>query len=85
MLADVSVSNSENPIPQTCSSSIHLSCMPVLCWQLERKPIAQANTSLSVANWKEAIRLPQALGLDPRAANIVSSLVAAGAGADQAV
>eukprot|EP00879_Flechtneria_rotunda_P014527 GHRR01015181.1.p1 GENE.GHRR01015181.1~~GHRR01015181.1.p1 ORF type:complete len:482 (+),score=184.32 GHRR01015181.1:329-1774(+) len=43
----------------------------------ERRPIAQANTSLSVSNWIEAIRIPQALGLDPRAASIVNSMVSA--------
>ena len=46
--------------------------------QLERKPIAEANTALSVANWLEAIRVPQALGLDPRAANLVSQIASQG-------
>ena len=44
--------------------------------QAERKPVALANTALSVSNWKEAIRVPQALGLDPNAANIASSVAA---------
>lgn len=45
-------------------------------YQPERKPVAQANAALSVSNWQEAIRVPQALGLDPRAASLVNSLVA---------
>lgn len=45
-------------------------------YQPERKPVAQANAALSVNNWQAAIRVPQALGLDPRAASLVNSLVA---------
>lgn len=45
-------------------------------YQPERKPVAQANAALSINNWQEAIRVPQALGLDPRAASLVNSLVA---------
>lgn len=41
----------------------------------ERRPIAQANADLSVANFQDAIRIPQALGLDPRAANFLHSAV----------
>jgi hypothetical protein len=44
-------------------------------YQPERKPVAQANAALSINNWQEAIRVPQALGLDPRAASLVNSLV----------
>lgn len=45
-------------------------------YQPERKPVAQANAALSVSNWQEAIRVPQALGLDPCAASLVNSMVA---------
>lgn len=45
-------------------------------YQPERRPVAQANADLSVNNWHEAIRVPQALGLDPRAAELVNSVVA---------
>ena len=50
--------------------------LPLL--QTERRPVAEANTALSVSNWHEAIRVPQALGLDPRAANLVSSIASQG-------
>lgn len=46
-------------------------------YQQERQPIATANTKLSVSNWQEALRVPQALGLDPRAASLVNQLVSA--------
>ncbi|KAK9842673.1 hypothetical protein WJX74_000512 [Apatococcus lobatus] len=44
-------------------------------YSAERRPIAQANADLSVANFQDAIRVPQALGLDPRAANFLHSAV----------
>jgi hypothetical protein len=44
-------------------------------FQPERKPVAQANADLSVDNWHEAIRVPQALGLDPAAAGLVNKVV----------
>lgn len=44
-------------------------------YQPERKPVAQANADLSVNNWHEAIRVPQALGLDPAAAGLVNKVV----------
>lgn len=44
-------------------------------YQPERKPVAQANADLSVNNWHEAIRVPQALGLDPGAASLVNKVV----------
>lgn len=44
-------------------------------YQPERRPVAQANASLSVNNWREAIRVPQALGLDPGAASLVNKVV----------
>jgi hypothetical protein len=43
----------------------------------ERRPVALANTALSVANYWDAVRLPQALGLDPRAAAALSKVAAA--------
>ena len=45
-------------------------------YSAERRPVAQANADLSVANFQDAIRIPQALGLDPRAANFLHSTVA---------
>ena len=47
-------------------------------YQAERKPVAQANTDLSVANWHEAVKVPKALGLDPRAANLLNAVVGSG-------
>lgn len=44
-------------------------------FQAERKAIAVANTELSVSNWKEALKVPRALGLDPAAANVLHSAV----------
>eukprot|EP00878_Enallax_costatus_P040428 GHUV01046658.1.p1 GENE.GHUV01046658.1~~GHUV01046658.1.p1 ORF type:complete len:242 (-),score=74.61 GHUV01046658.1:239-964(-) len=44
-------------------------------YQPERQPVAKANTNLSISNWQEAIRVPQALGLDPQAASLVNQLV----------
>ncbi|KAF6263709.1 FAD binding domain-containing protein [Scenedesmus sp. NREL 46B-D3] len=43
----------------------------------ERRPVAQANAALSVSNWHEAVRVPQALGLDPQAAGLASRLASA--------
>eukprot|EP00884_Botryococcus_braunii_P000479 jgi/Botrbrau1/10431/Bobra.0133s0038.1 len=40
----------------------------------ERRPVAEANTRLSLANWREALRIPQAMGLDPMAADVAVSL-----------
>ena len=45
----------------------------------ERGPVARANSALSVSNWNEAVRVPAALGLDPRAAALLSSVAHAGA------
>ena len=47
-------------------------------YQAERKPVAQANTDLSVANWHEAVKVPKVLGLDPRAANLLNAVVGSG-------
>jgi 2-polyprenyl-6-methoxyphenol hydroxylase-like FAD-dependent oxidoreductase len=47
-------------------------------YQDERRPVAEANTALSVANWNEAVKVPQALGLDPRAATLLNQVVNAG-------
>ncbi|XP_060184427.1 uncharacterized protein LOC132614085 isoform X1 [Lycium barbarum] len=40
-------------------------------YELERSQIAQFNTALSVENFKAAMRVPAALGLDPTVANAV--------------
>ncbi len=48
-------------------------------YQSERRPVAEANTALSVANWNEAVKVPAALGLDPRAATLLSQLASTGA------
>ena len=47
-------------------------------YHAERRPVAQANTNLSVANWHEAVKVPKVLGLDPRAANLLNALVNSG-------
>jgi 2-polyprenyl-6-methoxyphenol hydroxylase-like FAD-dependent oxidoreductase len=47
-------------------------------YQAERRPVAEANTALSVANWNEAVKVPSALGLDPRAATLLNQLVNTG-------
>lgn len=47
-------------------------------YQAERRPVAQANTNLSVANWHEAVKVPKVLGLDPRAANLLNAVVGSG-------
>jgi hypothetical protein len=44
----------------------------------ERRPVAWANTRLSMANWEAAVRVPSALGLNPRAASIMQQVVSAG-------
>jgi len=47
-------------------------------YESERHPVAHANTSLSMRNWGEAVRVPGALGLHPRAAALLSDAAAAG-------
>ncbi|GAX80176.1 hypothetical protein CEUSTIGMA_g7614.t1 [Chlamydomonas eustigma] len=44
-------------------------------YEVERRPVALANTALSVANWEEAVRVPQVLGLDPKAAKLANQIV----------
>ncbi|EIE25479.1 hypothetical protein COCSUDRAFT_1587, partial [Coccomyxa subellipsoidea C-169] len=44
-------------------------------YEAERRAVAVANTELSVSNWKEALKVPQALGLDPAAANVLHSVI----------
>jgi len=44
-------------------------------YEAERRPVALANTALSVANFRDAVRVPAALGLDPRAANLLHAAV----------
>ena len=48
-----------------------------LCPAEERKPVGIANMLLSVANFNEALRVPQMLGLDYQAANLLSDVLAA--------
>lgn len=42
-------------------------------YESERRHVALRNTALSVSNWNEALRVPRALGLDPRAAALVTA------------
>lgn len=44
-------------------------------YNAERRAVAIANTNLSVANWREALKVPQALGLDPAAADMLHRAV----------
>jgi hypothetical protein len=41
--------------------------------------VAYANAALSESNWKEAVRVPSMLGLDPRAADLLNSIANKGA------
>ena len=45
-------------------------------YERERKPVALANTALSVSNWQQALKVPAALGLDSRAAKLLQAAVA---------
>ncbi len=45
-------------------------------YEIERKPIAKANNELSIGNFKSAMRIPEALGLSPSHANLVSKVLA---------
>ncbi|XP_022966729.1 uncharacterized protein LOC111466353 isoform X1 [Cucurbita maxima] len=49
-------------------------------YEMERKPIALLNTALSVKNFKAAMEVPAALGLDPKIANSVHQAVNHGLG-----
>jgi hypothetical protein len=42
-------------------------------YEAERRPVAAANTALSVANFHESLAVPRALGLDPRAASALQA------------
>jgi hypothetical protein len=44
-------------------------------YEPERRAVALANTALSVSNWEQALKVPQALGLDPRAAALLQAAV----------
>ncbi|KAG0583412.1 hypothetical protein KC19_3G134100 [Ceratodon purpureus] len=44
-------------------------------YEVERQPVAKANTALSVANFNAALAVPAALGLDPSAARIVHGAI----------
>ena len=47
-------------------------------YEPERKAVALANTALSVTNWEQALKVPRALGLDPRAAALLQAAVSSG-------
>ncbi|XP_050205589.1 uncharacterized protein LOC126655439 [Mercurialis annua] len=49
-------------------------------YEMERKPIAVFNTALSVKNFKAAISVPAALGLDPSVAHSVHQAITDGIG-----
>ncbi|KAK9675452.1 hypothetical protein RND81_11G007900 [Saponaria officinalis] len=49
-------------------------------YESERKPIAIFNTALSVENFKAAMEVPAALGLDPTIANSVHRIITDGLG-----
>ncbi|CAO2829426.1 unnamed protein product [Amaranthus hypochondriacus] len=49
-------------------------------YETERKPIALSNTALSVQNFKAAMEVPAALGLDPTVANSVHRVINDGLG-----
>ncbi|KAA0056408.1 putative polyketide hydroxylase [Cucumis melo var. makuwa] len=49
-------------------------------YEMERRPIALFNTALSVKNFKAAMEVPAALGLDPKIANSVHRVVNNGLG-----
>lgn len=46
------------------------SCDLLNTYEAERQPVAKANTTLSVANFKAAMSIPSALGLDPSNARL---------------
>ncbi|KAJ3678152.1 hypothetical protein LUZ60_001955 [Juncus effusus] len=49
-------------------------------YESERRPIAISNTNLSVENFKAAMSIPSALGLDPQLANSVHQVINSGFG-----
>ncbi|XP_028772198.1 uncharacterized protein LOC114729368 isoform X2 [Neltuma alba] len=49
-------------------------------YEMERRPIAIFNTDLSLKNYKAAMAVPSALGLDPTVANSVHRLINTGLG-----
>lgn len=49
-------------------------------YEMERRPIALSNTALSVQNFKAAMSVPAALGLDPTIANSVYKIINDGIG-----
>ncbi len=60
-----------------CSSSAGRAGAGLLdSYEAERRPVATANTALSVANFAESLAVPRALGLDPRAASLLQSALA---------
>lgn len=59
------------------SSLLHNIASPsiIQTYEVERKPIAISNTNLSVQNFKAAMSVPTALGLDPSVANSVHRVI----------
>lgn len=49
-------------------------------YEIERRPIAMFNTALSIQNFRAAMEVPAALGLDPKVANSVHEVVNYGLG-----
>ena len=47
-------------------------------YQAERRPVAHANSALSLANWQEAMAVPRTLGLEPAAASVLQRIAASG-------
>lgn len=58
---------------QVKTQGVHAShtCTYVNSYEAERKPVAVANTALSVRNWQQATSVPAALGLSTTAASAV--------------
>ncbi|XP_010103188.2 uncharacterized protein LOC21390160 isoform X2 [Morus notabilis] len=50
-------------------------------YETERRPVAIFNTELSIQNFKAAVAVPAALGLDPNIANLVHRAINEGVGA----
>lgn len=44
-------------------------------YDAERRPVAMANTELSIQNYNDALQVPRAIGLDPAVANKVAGVM----------
>ncbi|XP_026407497.1 uncharacterized protein LOC113302769 [Papaver somniferum] len=49
-------------------------------YEMERKPVAVSNTALSIQNFRAAMKVPAALGIDPAVANSVQRIISSGFG-----